>query len=210
MKKIAFILLPAAAFALSSCENPADNSTAAKVSEAKEVAEGDVTGQKWVFTEDSNITFVGSKVTGSHSGGFKDISGYFHVEGETLATSGHQVVIDMKSTWSDDDDLTAHLKAPDFFDVEKYPNSTFTATGLTEKSGSKGETHVLTGNFEFHGVTKSLDIPVTVQQSADEITIKADFFINRFDFNVKYPGETDDLIREEVVIRFDLKAQPES
>ena len=67
---------------------------------------------------------------------------------------------------------------------------------------------LVSGNFNFHGVTKSIDIPVTVTQSTESINVKADFFINRFDFNVKYPGKQDDLIREEVVIRFDLNATP--
>ena len=45
-------------------------------------------------------------------------------------------------------------------------------------------------------------------KSTAAINLKADFFINRFDFDVKYPGKQDDLIREEVVIRFDLNAKP--
>lgn len=197
-------------FTFVSCENPADSSTEAKVSEAKEVQQGEASGQKWSFVEGSSITFVGSKVTGSHDGGFKKFDGHFFVEGESLAASGHEVVIDMTSTWSDAEKLTGHLLAPDFFDVEQYPNSTFTVTGLKAQTGAKGETHVLTGNLNFHGVTKSIDIPVKVTQGEDEIKLNADFFINRFDFNVKYPGKTDDLIREEVVIRFDLVAKPQS
>ncbi|WP_018968891.1 YceI family protein [Rubritalea marina] len=211
MKNTALALTAVAAtVTFVSCENPADKSTAAKVSEAKEVQAGDATGQKWSFTEGSSITFVGSKVTGSHEGGFKKFDGHFFVDGEELAASGHEVVIDMSSTWSDAEKLTGHLLSPDFFDVKQYPNSTFTVTGLKEQAGAKGETHLLTGNLDFHGVTKSIDIPVNVSKADGEIKLKADFFINRFDFNVKYPGKTDDLIREEVVIRFDLTAQPQS
>ncbi len=68
----------------------------------------------------------------------------------------------------------------------------------------------MTGNFEFHGVTKSISIPVVVDASNSAINITADFFINRFDFNIEYPGKTDDLIRKEVVIKFDLNAKPVS
>jgi polyisoprenoid-binding protein YceI len=208
MKATIIALSGATTLALVSCENPADKSTAANVSEAKEVASGEATGQKWVFTEGSSISFVGSKVTGSHEGGFKKFDGHFYVDGESLASSGHEVVIDMTSTWSDDEKLTGHLLADDFFGVEKFPTSTFTVTSIEPKTGSKGETHQLTGNLNFHGVTKSIDIPVTVTKSSESINVKADFFINRFDFDVKYPGRADDLIREEVVIRFDLNAKP--
>ena len=208
MKTTLFTLAGATTLLLVSCENPADKSTEASISEAKEVPAASATGQKWSFTKDSTISFVGSKVTGSHDGGFKEFSGYFYVDGDTLSASGHEVVIDMTSTFSDDEKLTGHLKSADFFNVEAIPTSTFTVTAIVAKSGAKGETHLLTGNFNFHGVTKSIDIPVSVSQSADGINLKADFFINRFDFDVKYPGKQDDFIREEVVIRFDLNAKP--
>lgn len=208
MKTTIIALAGATTLVLVSCENPADNSTAAKVSEAKELSTAAASGQKWTISDDSKITFVGSKVTGSHDGGFKEFSGHFFVDGDTLAASGHEVVIDMKSTYSDAEKLTGHLVSADFFDVDNIPTSTFTVTGIEPKTGAKGETHLLTGNFDFHGVTKSIDIPVTVTQSTEAINVKADFFINRFDFNVKYPGKQDDLIREEVVIRFDLNATP--
>ena len=190
-----------------SCKNPAESSTKASVLEAKAVSTEAISGVKWSFEDSSAITFVGSKVTGSHAGGFKKFSGHFYVDGDTLAPSGHQIVIDMSSTYSDAEKLTGHLTSPDFFDVVGYPESTFTVTDITEQSGAKGETHLLTGNFEFHGVTKSISIPVTVSSTDQAINVTADFFINRFDFNIKYPGKTDDLIRKEVVIKFDLKAK---
>ncbi len=210
MKNILIITGAATSLLFVSCKNPAESSTEANVSEAKEVSTEAGTGTQWIFADDSTITFIGSKVTGSHEGGFKKFSGHFYVDGTTLAPSGHQLVIDMASTYSDAEKLTGHLTSPDFFDVATYPTSTFTVTGIEEQSGAKGETHALTGNFDFHGVTKSITIPVVVSNSDQEITVTADFFINRFDFNIKYPGKTDDLIRKEVVIRFNLKATPAS
>ena len=43
---------------------------------------------------------------------------------------------------------------------------------------------------------------------SDALTVKADFAINRKDFNVNYPGKPDDLIRDNVVIKLDLQATP--
>lgn len=208
MKSILMTLTGLATFALVSCENPADSSSAAKTGDAKSVTNGDTTGTKWVFTPESKVEFVGSKVTGSHEGGFKEFTGYFHMDDGTLAESGHKVEIDMNSTWSDDEKLTGHLKSADFFDVEKFPTSTFTATGLRESTGDEKGTHQLTGNFNLHGVEKSIEFPVTVDMSDDKVSIKADFFIDRFDYDIKYPGMQDDLIRKEVVIKLDLTAKP--
>lgn len=209
MKATILVLSGAATLALVSCENPADTSKKASVSDAVTIDASKQTGEKWVFSEGSTITFTGSKVTGSHSGGFNEFSGHFYVDGDTLAASGHKVVIDMNSTFSDAEKLTTHLKAADFFNVEEFPESTFEVSAIREEVGTKGETHTLTGNFTLHGVTKSIEIPVTVNQSEDLIHVLADFYINRLDFGIAYEGKKDDLIRKEVVIKFDLKAKPE-
>ena len=66
----------------------------------------------------------------------------------------------------------------------------------------------VTGNLDLHGVTKSISFPASISVGEQEITATAEFSINRFDFGIVYPGMTDDLIREEVVISFDLKATP--
>ena len=210
MKTLITSIAGAATIALVSCENPADNSSAAKTGAAVDVPTGSTSGSKWVFTDDSKIDFVGSKVTGSHDGGFKSFSGHFHIDGDSLAQSGHLIEIDMNSTWSDNDKLTQHLKAPDFFNVEKFPTSSFIATGLRESKDGEEGTHQLTGNFKLHGVEKSIEFPVTVSQSDDKLEIDADFFINRFDYGIQYAGMKDDLIRKEVVIKLDLTAVPAS
>ena len=40
------------------------------------------------------------------------------------------------------------------------------------------------------------------------VKVNAQFFINRFDFNIKYPGKANDLIRKEVVLKIDVNAAP--
>ena len=128
MKNTIILISSLSALALVSCENPAESSTRAGVSQAGKVSTAPPSGIKWEFDDSSTITFVGSKVTGSHEGGFKKFSGHFFVDGDTLAPSGHQVVIEMNSTYSDSEKLTGHLTSPDFFDVKSHPKSTFTVT----------------------------------------------------------------------------------
>jgi len=38
------------------------------------------------------------------------------------------------------------------------------------------------------------------------VAVDAEFSINRKDFGIVYAGKTDDLIRDDVVIRFNLKS----
>ena len=48
-----------------------------------------------------------------------------------------------------------HLKTPDFFEVAKYPEITFTSKSVTRK----GKQLAVTGDFTMHGVTQEITIP---------------------------------------------------
>ena len=65
----------------------------------------------------------------------------------------------------------------------------------------------MTGNFQLHGVTKSVTFPATIGVSADAITVESTFTINRKDFGINYAGPADNLIRDEVVMTLHIKAE---
>src|SRR5690606_2044126 len=191
--KAKYLAIPVAAATvfMVSCENPADKTTSAEVNEAVEKTSDSAVGTKYVFTPESKIEFTGSKVTGKHDGGFKTFTGHFTVADGKPVGNDHKVVIDMNSTWSDSDKLTAHLKNADFFDVEKFPESAFDVTALTP--GEDGA-YTVAGNFTLHGVTKNISFPATVSQDGETVTIKAEFDINRKDFGIVYnSSKADDL-----------------
>lgn len=203
------------ALGLAGCDNPADLSTPARVAEAAPVAVESppanapdaaataVAAGTPIDAQASKIEFVGSKVTGSHSGGFKSFTGTVRLEeGEVRAVRAE---IDMDSTFSDNERLTGHLKSPDFFDVAKHPKAVFESTEI-KPGGEKGASHTITGNLTLHGVTKSISFPATIQVDAEGAKINSDFFIKRTDFGIVYPGMPNDLIREEVVIKLAVKA----
>jgi polyisoprenoid-binding protein YceI len=75
--------------------------------------------------------------------------------------------------------------------------------GFAVTSMSNGE---MTGNLTLHGVTKSITFKPTVSISDSVVTLKAEFDVMRFDFGIVYKGKADDLIRDEVVIKLDVKA----
>jgi polyisoprenoid-binding protein YceI len=193
----------AAALIFTGCSDPADNVVKSGVSDAKEAAVTPSSAKQYVINPDSAIGFVGSKVTGSHAGGFKQFSGTLYVADGKLADSS-TIEIDMTSTWSDSDRLTGHLKSADFFDVEMYPTATFTLTGVQPG----GAQPTMTGNLALHGVTNSISFPADIQVAEEAVSVKAEFAINRKDFNINYPGKTDDLIRDNVVLKLDVTAAP--
>jgi polyisoprenoid-binding protein YceI len=160
-------------------------------------------GKPYVIRSDSTIGFTGSKVTGHHNGGFKNFAGTIHVDGGTIVGTP-AIQIGMKSTWADNERLTGHLKSADFFDVGKFPVSTFTVKTI-EPAGTAQK---ITGDLNLHGVIKTISFPADVKIAEDAVTVKATFAINRRQFNINYPGKPNDLIRDNVVIKLDLKATP--
>ena len=60
--------------------------------------------------ETSKIGFIGSKVTGSHKGGFNAFTGSWALVADKPEASRISAEIDMSSTWTDNDRLTGHLK----------------------------------------------------------------------------------------------------
>lgn len=191
------ILIAAFGLVLAGCSNPADKTESARVSDAVETVQKVASAKTYTISPDSTIGFVGSKVTGSHDGGFKSFNGTIAVsDGKIVPPS--QVTIDMTSTWADNDRLTNHLKSADFFDVEKFPTATFAVTSMSDSE--------ITGNLTLHGVTKSITFKPDVTITDSEVSLKAEFDIMRFDFGIVYKGKADDLIRDEVVIKLDVKA----
>ena len=80
----------------------------------------------------------------------------------------------------------------------------------SNQTRAKGATHTITGNFDLHGVKKSISFPATIQRRLRLMfQLNAEFSINRKDFGIDYPGKADDLIRDGVVIKLTIKAPRE-
>jgi polyisoprenoid-binding protein YceI len=190
------------------CANPAANKPKASVGNAApESSSSKPAGaEKLVISpENSKVEFVAAKVTRSHNGSFKQFAGAIDLVKNSVEDSQVTIDIEAGSVVTDEDDLTKHLKTPDFFDVAKYPKATFTSTKI-EPNNAAGATHNVTGNFELHGIKKSIMFPATIQVAPDSVSVNAEFSINRKDFGLLYPGKADDLIRDGVVIKLTVKA----
>ena len=192
------------------CSNPAKDVPAASVdkpsSPATNIAAApEADARYFVFgPKSSAIAFTGSKVSGSHNGGFRNFAGEFKVVNDRLAGSGNKIVIDVGSLYADDPRLTEHLKSQDFFAVAQNPTATFVSTAIEQKATNT----TVTGDLTLHGVTKSISFPAKIGVSNDTVSVTAIFFLNRYDFEIRYPGMANDLIRKEVVLRLNIKAAP--
>lgn len=190
------------------CANPAANKPKASVSNAApESSPSQVgPGEKLpISPANSKVEFVAAKVTRSHNGSFKQFAGTINLVNSAAEQSQVSIEIETNSVVTDEPDLTKHLQTPDFFDVAKFPKATFTSTKI-EPNASGGGTHTVTGNFDLHGTKKSISFPATIQVTPDNVTVNAEFSINRKDWSLTYPGKADDLIRDGVVIKLNVNA----
>src|SRR6185436_18408890 len=159
-----------------------------------------------ISPENSKIDFTASKVTRSHEGSFKQFTGKIELAANDIPASRVTIDINTGSVETDTPDLTAHLKTPDFFDVAKYPKATFTSTKIERDSSGSANAYVVTGNLDLHGQSKSITFPATIEVTPDSATLNAEFAINRKDFGIVYAGKADDLIRDSVVLKLNVKA----
>lgn len=200
---------------LPACDDPADDVAAATVQEgevtpAAETAEPAPENAAAVETlafsnEGSTIGFVGSKVTGSHEGEFNEFSGNIEFNPSDATASQIEVTIQTASLVADEERLTEHLKSEDFFNVAAIPTATFRSTSIV--AGAEGDaTHTITGVLNMHGEENTISFPAKVVVADDSVSASAEFSINRSEFGMSYPGMQDNLIRERVVIKFEISA----
>jgi len=216
-------------FILAACTN-APKSDEAKTTEAKEVSK-DKSGDTWkVNPATSKIEWIGTKVTGYHTGDVPVKSGEIYVKnGEVTGGTFIMDVVNMKvsgpkgSDSASNDKLLKHLKSSDFFDVEKHQEARFDLTGIKPFSGSVKDTtdprqeelneykitdptHTINGNLTIKGITKNIEFPARITVSGNTAEAVAKFNIDRSQWNITYPGKRDDLIRNTIHLGISIKA----
>jgi len=182
MKNLIFALLAIGLFA--SCQN-SDKSVAATAAKAKDAMAKPAAAAKTLnVTTGSRVAWTGKKLAGPHTGFISISDGTVNISGGKI--TGGKFTIDMNSIYCEDlaagqgkEKLEGHLKSADFFNVEKFPTSTFEITGV---NGDQ-----VTGNLTILGVSKSITIPANIAVTETTATVTSpEFQINRTDWGLKY------------------------
>ena len=92
-------------------------------------------------------------------GRFAEFEGTIVADEEHLADSSVEVTMQAASLDTRSEQRDAHLRSPDFLDVETYPAVTFRSTRI---SGTKDEFQ-LTGDLTIRGVTRPITLDVTFE-----------------------------------------------
>ena len=118
-----------------------------------------MTATQWNFDlSHSSINFhVRHLMVSKVHGQFQAWSGHLVLDDADLAKSHFEVTIQAASLNTRDEKRDAHLRSPDFFDVEKFPTLTFKSTKVEKQGDDEAK---VTGDLTIHGVTKSVELAV--------------------------------------------------
>ena len=101
----------------------------------------------------STIEFrVAHMVVSRTSGRFMDYSGFVEMDAEAGTVKAIDATIKAASVNTNHEKRDAHLRSPDFFDVEKYPTITYTMKNYTKLD----DAYQAVGDLTIHGVTKEV------------------------------------------------------
>jgi polyisoprenoid-binding protein YceI len=87
-------------------------------------------------------------------GTFSGITGTVIYDATNLGASSVEAEIDASTINTGDEKRDAHLKSPDFLDVEKYPKITFKSKSIAKA----GDDVKVVGDLTIHGVTREAGI----------------------------------------------------
>ncbi len=78
-----------------------------------------------------------------------------NIDGEDFTNSTISANIDASSISTNNDDRDTHLKSPDFFEVEKYPEITFVSKSIKKVDDDE---YQLVGDLTIKGTTKEITL----------------------------------------------------
>ena len=158
--------------------------------------------------KNSALTWVGSKITGSHEGTIGLKSGYLTLDNNDLV--GGEFVIDMTTIVCTDlsgkgkASIESHLKSDDFFSVDKFPNASLTILNVEKKNLGQ---YQVNANITIKGITQK----IVFDAELEEKTANAKLIIDRTLFGIIYKSGNffeelaDKAIYDEFEISIELK-----
>ena len=108
-------------------------------------------------------------------------------------------------------DRDKHLRSPDFFEVDKYPELTFRSKKMTKR----GDAYDVTGDLTIHGVTKEVVLPVAHLGKAkdpwggERLGFEVETSLNRKDYGLAFNVALETggfLVGDEVKISIEIQA----
>jgi polyisoprenoid-binding protein YceI len=168
---------------------------------------------EWTYDKPhTSVAFtVRHLVISNINGNFDQFDGKIVFDGKNWDAASAEMTVQTASVDTDNEDRDKHLRAPDFFDAEKYPTLAFKSTSVIKGEGNKFK---LVGNLTIKDVTKEVTFDCEFHGTTEFMgTTKAGFSaeakIDRQDFNVSWNSVLDTggvAVGNEVHIKLEIEA----
>ena len=167
------------------------------------VSPKNIAGEKYLIdTKETVLTWEGTMVFGfdeKHKGYVYTSKGELIIDKDQLV--GGTAEIDMNTIeYGDKENKNTpiqHLKSPDYFDVEKFPVSTFSITKVAHEV--RGNIKV-TGNLKIKDVTNAVTFPARIAIKDGIVTANGKIIIDRTKWGIRYrSGKFYDNLADEAV-----------
>src|SRR5665213_2902640 len=146
-------------------------------------------------------------------GSFRSVEGTIEYDPQNPNDSRIDAVIDPQTISTLDEKRDAHLKSPDFLDVDQHPTITFRSTRIVPAGDREWK---VTGNLTVHGITKevTLNVEGPTTEGKDpfgntRIGASASTKIKRSDFGVTWNAAVETggiLVGDDLKIELDISA----
>jgi polyisoprenoid-binding protein YceI len=158
----------------------------------------------------STIGFSVHQFLGTTHGKFTKFSGKIDIDREHPENSSVAAQIDARSIDTRIKKRDDHLRSPEFFNVEKFPQITFTSRSVKRTGPQGGD---ILGDLTIHGVTRPITLHVKLLTPINETsrtrwTVTTDP-ITRRDFNLMFAPATEAVsgISQTVGINIEIEAK---
>ena len=173
----------------------------------------------YVNVENSNINWIGRKVTGEHSGTLNLSKGWVIIQEDSII--GGKFIFDMTSIQNTDiesrdwkEKLEKHLMAEDFFFVDSFPNAILEIKYHHQIVDDKiGQTNQIIADLTIRGITHENNFPINISHTKSNFYVEGSIDIDRTLFNIKYNSGTffeelgDRMIYDDFTVQFSLQTK---
>lgn len=161
----------------------------------------------------SEVSFQIRHLVTQVRGSFNDYQGTIDLDPANLERSSVDLRIKAASIDTNHADRDKHLRAEDFFFVEKYPEITFKSKSL-KKTGK--DTYDVAGTLTMRGVSKDVTLPVTYLGAVkdpwgnEKAGFATEVTLNRKDYGINWNAALDNggfVLSDEVKVSINLETQ---
>ncbi len=148
-------------------------------------------------------------------GEFTEFEGSLELDGD-LSTAQIHGTVKTASVDTNEAQRDEHLRSPDFFDAERYPELSFRSTAITTVDD---ESFSITGELTIHGITREVELRAEIEGADvdpwgnERVGLEVTGEISRGDYGMKFNqalGSGNMLVADKVKLALDISAVKQS